>query len=267
MAGKSATKGKSLYYTIMESLEAKIALGEYSIGAQLPPEFKLAEEFKVSRGTIRQALKELELAGIISRQSGVGTTVLHIPPKENRIVSMTKQIKDRGMNPTTIVESAQMLTAGQTDIAVRHELLAEPGLTETTEVYRINRLRCGDGKSLAHQMVYLIASQFKMDILETVDFTHSLYGLYAENRRWVVRAREVIRARLAASSEIEQFGMKDSPLEQQIVYVRDRVSYDQNGDMLEVLHSIERADFFGGYGYEIREAVGVAAVDGAATTR
>lgn len=50
-----------------------IAEGTLQPGARLPAERELAESFKVSRSSLRQALKVLEIMGVISQRVGDGT--------------------------------------------------------------------------------------------------------------------------------------------------------------------------------------------------
>lgn len=60
---------------VVEELAGRIRRGEFSKGQQLEGEHRLAEEFAVSRGTIRQALGELQRQRLISTQSGIGSFV------------------------------------------------------------------------------------------------------------------------------------------------------------------------------------------------
>ncbi|HXA56626.1 MAG TPA: FCD domain-containing protein [Candidatus Acidoferrum sp.] len=52
-----------------------ISEGTLSTGARLPAERDLAEKFQVSRSSLRQALKVLEIMGVISQRVGDGTYV------------------------------------------------------------------------------------------------------------------------------------------------------------------------------------------------
>jgi GntR family transcriptional repressor for pyruvate dehydrogenase complex len=52
-----------------------ISEGTLSTGARLPAERELAEKFQVSRSSLRQALKVLEIMGVISQRVGDGTYV------------------------------------------------------------------------------------------------------------------------------------------------------------------------------------------------
>ena len=58
-------------------LRRRILEGEYSYEERLPAERNLAEEFAVSRGTIRSVLQILEQQHLVTRQIGSGTYVSH----------------------------------------------------------------------------------------------------------------------------------------------------------------------------------------------
>jgi DNA-binding FadR family transcriptional regulator len=57
-------------HEIYELLEKAIASGEYAVGAQLPAEKVLAEQFKVGRPSVREALFLLQQQGLIEITSG-----------------------------------------------------------------------------------------------------------------------------------------------------------------------------------------------------
>lgn len=62
-----------LYHQMYLVLKQKIASGEFGSDAPLPGEHQLAEQFGVSRVTVRRTLDSLELEGLIERRRGVGT--------------------------------------------------------------------------------------------------------------------------------------------------------------------------------------------------
>lgn len=61
------------YSRLKEYLKEKMKRGAVAPGGQLPSENMLAEEFKISRHTVRQALNDLENEGLIFREQGRGT--------------------------------------------------------------------------------------------------------------------------------------------------------------------------------------------------
>ena len=69
------TEGLPVYKQLRELLEKKIASGELIPGDRIFTESRLAEEFQVSRTTIRRALGGLEKDGLIVRFPGKGTFV------------------------------------------------------------------------------------------------------------------------------------------------------------------------------------------------
>lgn len=58
------------------ALERLILSGDLATGAKLPPERTLSEQLGVSRASLRDALRDLEVRNLISRKPGTGTVVL-----------------------------------------------------------------------------------------------------------------------------------------------------------------------------------------------
>ena len=71
-----------LYQRIHALLRQRITNGEWGFGAMLSNEHDLCEEYGVSRGTIRQVLRELEKEGLIRREQGRGTFITHASRQE-----------------------------------------------------------------------------------------------------------------------------------------------------------------------------------------
>ena len=65
-----------LFVRVYETIYKRLAEGFYRPGEQLPSESELAEELKVSRGTLRQALLLLQEDGMIINHQGKGSFVL-----------------------------------------------------------------------------------------------------------------------------------------------------------------------------------------------
>lgn len=64
-------KSRRLFEEVCEQVRDQIASGELKAGDKLPAERELAQQFGVSRSAVREALRSLEFAGIISLQKGV----------------------------------------------------------------------------------------------------------------------------------------------------------------------------------------------------
>jgi GntR family transcriptional regulator len=64
------------YLQLAQTLIREIEAGRHPVGALMPTEFALCEQFGASRFTVREAVKRLVELGLVSRQAGVGTRVL-----------------------------------------------------------------------------------------------------------------------------------------------------------------------------------------------
>ena len=79
---------------VVTQLRRRILEGEYSFEERLPAERNLAEEFSVSRGTIRSVLEILEQQHLVTRQIGSGTYVTHQETtNQQEISSITSPIE------------------------------------------------------------------------------------------------------------------------------------------------------------------------------
>lgn len=68
-----------LYQQIARAIATAIAAGRYAPGERLPSERELAEEFSVSRPTIRDAMIALEFQGLVEARPGSGVYVAAAP--------------------------------------------------------------------------------------------------------------------------------------------------------------------------------------------
>jgi GntR family transcriptional regulator len=81
-----------LYHEIYHDLKRRIVTATYAPGTALPTERRLSEEFGVSLITIRRALEELRLDGLIERRQGIGSFVRDRP--RNVVVTMSRFTPD-----------------------------------------------------------------------------------------------------------------------------------------------------------------------------
>ena len=72
--------GEALIEVVAAHLETVVREAGLRPGDRLPPERYLAAALGVSRGTVREALRELELKGLVERRQGAGTVVADPDP-------------------------------------------------------------------------------------------------------------------------------------------------------------------------------------------
>src|SRR5437667_8821886 len=66
---------RRIHEDVAEQLRDAILDGRLRSGRKLPPERELAEEFRVNRTSVREAIKVLEGLGLVSVRQGDGATV------------------------------------------------------------------------------------------------------------------------------------------------------------------------------------------------
>jgi GntR family transcriptional regulator len=75
MSKAKTRKSRLRYQEVADSLLDQIANEQHPIGAMLPSELELCQQFSVSRYTVREALRRLGDMGVVSRRQGSGTVV------------------------------------------------------------------------------------------------------------------------------------------------------------------------------------------------
>jgi len=70
-----AVRKTKLYEEVAKQIERLIVEGGLKPGDKLPPERELAEMFQVSRSSLRDAIRTLELTGLLEPRQGEGTVV------------------------------------------------------------------------------------------------------------------------------------------------------------------------------------------------
>ncbi len=107
----------------MSQIESLLEKGELHPGDQLPPERALAEQFQVSRASVREALRSLELLGIVETHAGGGTFVRRTAPEDlarplSNLIARGHTIADvievRGLlEPAIAAAAAKRITADE----------------------------------------------------------------------------------------------------------------------------------------------------------
>ena len=224
-----------LYYQIKENLSLMIKKGLFKPGDKLPTEKELAAGFDVSDITVKKALKELELLGLITRKPGKGTFVktksLSYPLF--KFTNFVEQIRQQGHQPYTKVLRFDKYKA---DKDVVHYLQKKEG----TEVLILERLRFADKTPLVYQTSYII-SEVGNKITKTELERRSLYEMLRDiSGIWITKVREELQAIILPPFESKMLNVKKgSPgfFSNRIAYLKDDVPvvYDRvfvRGDKL-----------------------------------
>lgn len=98
-----SVKVQRLYLQVADQLTRLIRAGTPGPGERLPSERDLAEQFGVSRPTIREAMIALEIAGLVEIRSGSGVYVTGTPP------ASAGPVLDQGAGPFEILEARRII--------------------------------------------------------------------------------------------------------------------------------------------------------------
>jgi len=173
-----------LYMQLQKVLRDAILSRALSPEAAIPPERDLAEEFGVSRLTIRKAVDGLVSEGLILRRRGAGTFVASRVEKSfSKLSSFSEDMISRGRSP----HSEWILKSSG---AVTPEESLSLGLSPGSLVYRFQRLRYADGMTMA--LEYSTIPGYCLPSLEAVD--SSLYAALEAAGNRPVRALQRLRA-------------------------------------------------------------------------
>lgn len=121
-------KNQKVYEVVIEQIKEMIKTGKLKKGDKLPPERELVEELKVSRASIREALRALEILGLVEARHGDGNFI-----KKNFENSLLEPISLMFMleesSPKDILElrmaletETAMLAAGKIDADALEEI-------------------------------------------------------------------------------------------------------------------------------------------------
>src|SRR4029453_5209816 len=118
-------------------------------GSRLDNELLLAQQYWLSRPTVRRAVQELVDKGLLVRKRGVGTQVIqpHVR-RSGELTSLYEDLVRSGASPSTSVLSLERVTA-PADVAAGRDL------SEGAEGVVVRRLRRSDGEPLALMTNYL----------------------------------------------------------------------------------------------------------------
>ena len=216
-----------LWRQLYDDLLARVARGEFP--DRFPGEMELTESYGVSRHTVREALRQLRREGFIESSRGRASVARPglIAQQLGAMYSLFHELEVRGIEQRSEVLAAEMRTD--------ERAAALLGLTASTELVHIERLRFADDDPIAWDRVWVHPTAGR-GLLEA-DLTRSaLYDEWGritgdgptgghETIRAVLPTPEV-RARLTmadgeAALEVDRLGFADDdPVEVRTTVIR-----------------------------------------------
>jgi GntR family transcriptional regulator len=223
-----------LYYQLKVWLSEQIERGLFPPGSQIPSEHELCERFNLSRGTVRQAIKELISDGRLYLVRGRGTFVADLPQGHwplVSLVSIAETLQDKKIPfETPVLEICPL--AASTQVAAR--LKIEAG----APVIYLKRLRVVEGEPVILFSSYL-PEKSALQLYQTDLNNVSLYRTLEEVCQIQVTYMDhTLSVRMPSEEEASllQIGL-NSP-----VMLSEEVAYDPYNNPVEYSTSLYRSD-------------------------
>lgn len=210
-----------LYHQAAQVLEEAIEDGRLTRGSKLDSELDLAAQLRISRPTMRAAIKQLVDKGLLIRRRGIGTTVA--PKPVRRAVALTSlydDLKESGREPKTRV-------LGLEEALCPPETAEQLGVGPDAPVLRFDRLREADSDPIAlmHNVVPVGLLEIEKEDLERT----GLYDLFREHGISPHVATQRVGARKAETGEAELLEIEPGDP----VLTMTRTAYDTSGRPIE----------------------------------
>ena len=217
---------QQLQRVVREAIETRV-LGPDDA---LPSERQLAEDFAVSRITVRRAIEGLVAEGLLVSRQGSGNFVCSRVEKNfAKLTSFSEDMRARGSRPHSVWLKKAV---GSVTPEEALKLALSPG----TQVYRFHRLRFADDAPMAIEYATVVASC--LPSLEAVDA--SLYGALDEHGNRPVRALQRLRALLLSAEQARL--LQAEPGSAGLLV--ERLGYLRDGRAIELSQSIYRGDTY-----------------------
>jgi GntR family transcriptional regulator len=219
-----------LYKQVQAAIREAVATRLLKPNDALPPERDLAEQFRVSRITIRKAIGGLVREGVLESQQGSGTFV-HSKVEKNfaQLTSFTDEMNSRGM-------AASSIWLNRSTGKVRPEEAMTLRVSPGTDVYRFSRIRLADDAPMSIENTTILASCLpSIDVVE-----HSLYAALKKTGNRPVRALQRLSALILNQEQAVKLGANagDAGL------LVERVGFNREGEAIEFSQSWYRGDTY-----------------------
>ncbi|MDI5972194.1 GntR family transcriptional regulator [Streptomyces sp. SL13] len=218
-----------LYFQVAQQLQELIETGVLPPGTRLSNEIAMADQFGLSRPTMRQAMQHLVDKGLLARKRGVGTQVVtNRIRRQVELTSLYEDLEREDRRPRTDVLSIETVPASA-------EVAAALRIAEGLEVVAVRRLRYADDQPIA-----LMRNHLPAGLLELSEQALSEQGLYQLLRRSgtdLSTAAQTIGARRATAAEARLLGESRGAT----LLTMTRTAYDSSGRPVEYGAHVYRA--------------------------
>ena len=222
------------YFQLKELLINEIKKGRLKLGQQIPSEFKLCEQFRVSRTVVRQAISSLVQSGYLNREKGRGTFVTKPKITKNLFQNLTGSYEDMLSRGIKLVTKVLEQTKCEADSEILERLKLEPG----EPVIKIKRLRFISSEPIALATTY-IPYKICPPLLEENLTNQSLYGVLEE--KYALSIAHGRRSLEAVSADRKTAALLEVKVGTPLMLLNS-ISYLEDGRPIEYFSALHRGD-------------------------
>lgn len=219
-----------IYVQLQRVLRDAISQQRLSPEEAIPPERDIAEDYAISRITVRRALDGLVKEGLLTRRQGAGTFVAgRVDKSFSKLLSFSEDMRSWGRRPHSVWLKR---SAG----SVTPEEALSLGLSPGAAVFRFHRIRYADDLPMAIE--YSTIPAYCLQSLESVG--DSLYEALERVGNRPVRVLQRLRAILFTAEQAEALNVapRDAGL------LIERRGYLRDGRAAEFTLSFYRGDAY-----------------------
>lgn len=139
-----------LFYQARENIRRAITLCRLKPGDQLPSEKSLAQSLGVSLITVRRALDDLQIEGLVTKEHGRGSFVRALPieQKLDHLAGFAEEMEDLHH-----LASAKIMS--NTRVPASADVARHLALPVGEEVHKIERIRYADGNAIMFNIAFM----------------------------------------------------------------------------------------------------------------
>jgi len=233
--GRRENRIVPLYHQVEQVIRHRISTRQYASGAQIPSEHELGRELKVSRVTIREALRELVRENLLVKVQGKGTFVAPELPKVLQPIKYNGFLEDLYQR----VLQLEVMNVEMGRVPVTENVRTTLHLPESTrEIVQIKRCRHVKGEPFSFTINHLpveIGARVDPAVLKTVPLNTVLER---DLKIPILRAEETVEAAPANPEVASQLAI---PVLYPVMHVT-RVMFTEKERAFEVVETFYRAD-------------------------
>jgi len=203
-------KKAKVYEEIVAKIKDMVEKGRFKSGDQLPVERELAEVFRVSRSSVREALRSLESQGFIESRQGDGTYIAR-QPVDSIVRPLASVILTEKDDQMELFEMRRMIEPDVAYLAAERATEEEIAMMEKVLTLQQDQIDRGDFETdVDRNFHYIMARAARNKVLLRI--TDNIIDLLAESReqylqvegrpqKSILRHREVLEAIRARDPE------------------------------------------------------------------